>query len=415
MKNFKLLLWILLVSFVVVTTVYFAVKPSDKSSDSKTQEVVFWSLQMGTFGDYMNPLISEFEKENPDLKIKWIDVSYSEGEKRTLASILSNTPPDLVNLTPDFSSVLAQKQALTYIDCSKLQVYNAEIINALKEDGKCYAVPFYATSALTFYNKKILKDANITNLPKTFEELNAIAQQIKNNTDKFLTMPTLTENDTLLKILNKYSIDRPELLVSPKSIDIFNDYKRLYKNNLIPKESITQNHQEALEKYMSGQLAFIQSGANFLNIIKENAPQVYKQTDVVNQIVGNTAKYDVSIMNLIIPARAKNKEGALRFALFLTNKQNQVEFAKLTTILPVNRDALLDDYFVKYDESDVISKARFLSAKQLNNLQTPVKFKNNHKEIIVLLNTTIQQIMLEKDSTENALKSASKKWEQLIK
>ena len=138
MKNLKLVLWIILVSFVTVTAVYFVAKPSVKAEDSKTQEVVFWSLQMGTFGDYMNPLISEFEKENSDVKIRWIDVPYSEGEKRTLASILSNTPPDLVNLTPDFSSILAQKQALTYIDCSKLQVYDAEIITALKEDGKCY-------------------------------------------------------------------------------------------------------------------------------------------------------------------------------------------------------------------------------------------------------------------------------------
>ena len=415
MKNFKLVLWILLVSFVAVTTVYFVAKPIDKPLDSKQQEVVFWSLQMGTFGDYMNPLISEFEKENPDVKIRWIDVPYSEGEKRTLASILSNTPPDLVNLTPDFSSILAQKQALTYIDCSKLLVYNAEIINALKEDGKCYAVPFYATSALTFYNKEILKNAGIENIPKTYDELNSVAQQIKDKTDKFVTMPTLTENDTLLKILNKYSINNPEALVSQKSITIFNEYEKLYKNNLIPKESITQNHQEALEKYMSGQLAFIQSGANFLNIIKENAPQVFKQTDVANQFVGDTGKYDVSIMNLIIPERAKNKDGALRFALFLTNKQNQVELAQLTTILPVNNDALKDEYFTKYDDSDAISKARYLSAKQLNNLQVPVKFKNNHKEVIVLLNTTIQQIMLDKVSTENALKSASKKWEQLTK
>ncbi len=47
----------------------------------KKEEVVFWSLQMSTFGNYMNPLIAEFEKQNPDIKIKWIDVPYSEGEK----------------------------------------------------------------------------------------------------------------------------------------------------------------------------------------------------------------------------------------------------------------------------------------------------------------------------------------------
>ena len=226
-------------------------------------------------------------------------------------------------------------------------------------------------------------------------------------------MPTLTENDTLLKILNKYDINTPEKFVSKQSIDIFNEYKNLYKNDLIPKESITQNHQEALEKYMSGQLAYIQSGANFLNIVKENAPQIYKVTDVSSQLTGDTGKYDVSIMNLIIPARAKHKDAALKFALFLTNKKNQVELAKLTTILPVNNDALKDTYFNVYDDTDVISKARYISAKQLNNLQKQVRFKYNHKEIITLLNTTVQQVLLGSDDTKKILNKAAENWKRL--
>ena len=187
----------------------------------------------------------------------------------------------------------------------------------------------------------------------------------------------------------------------------------MYQKDLIPRESITQNHQEALEKYMSGQLAFIQSGANFLNIVKENAPQVFKHTDVAPQFTGDNGKYDVSVMNLIIPVRAKHKDGALRFALFLTNKQNQIELAKLTTILPVNNLALNDSYFNSYTEGDVIAKARVLSAKQLGNLQKNIRFENNHKEILTLLNTTVQQILLGNDDVKKVLESAAKDWKRL--
>lgn len=395
----KKIIILAIVCITAVTTVSVLARhggfPQKAKTDSQ-QEVVFWSLQMGTFDKYMKPLISEFEAQNPDVKIKWIDVPYSEGEKRTLASILSSTPPDLVNLTPDFSSVLAQKQALEFIDCTKLSIYNRQIIETLKYNGKCYAVPFYATSSLTFYNKEILKKSNISSPPKTYKELNKIAPVIKSKSGAFATMPTLTENDTLLKILNKHGINTPETLVSDKSVRIFEEYKTLYQKDFIPKESITQTHQEALEKYMSGQLAFMQSGANFLNIVKENAPKVYAETDVSNQLTGDSGKYDVSIMNLIIPARARHKDGALRFALFLTNKKNQIELAKLTTILPVNNDALKSPYFTDFDDSNTISKARYLSAKQLDNLQAQVKFAHNQKEILTLLSTTVQQIMLEK-------------------
>lgn len=404
----KKIIILCIICITAVTSVSVLLRP--KKALVGKEEVVFWSLQMGTFDKYMNPLIKEFEAQNPDIKIKWIDVPYSEGEKRTLASILSNTPPDLVNLTPDFSSVLAQKQALEYIDCEKLSVYNNQIIQTLKSGEKCYAVPFYATSSLTLYNKELLKNSGISSPPKTYDDLNKIAPILKAKTGAFVTMPTLTENDTLLKILNKYDINTPDKLVSPQSISIFNDYKSLYQKDLIPKESITQNHQEALEKYMSGQLALIQSGANFVNIVKENAPKIYLQTDVSNQLTGTTGKYDVSIMNLIIPARARHKDGALKFALFLTNKQNQIELAKLTTILPVNNEALTDDYFTKYDDSNTISKARYVSAKQLNNLQSQVKFERNQKEILNLLSTSVQQIMLGKADTKKNLENTAKLW-----
>ena len=408
-NSFKLTAVISIACILLVSFVYILTKPQKNSNN----EVVFWSLQMGTFDGYMKPLIAEFEKQNPDVKIKWIDVPYSEGEKRTLASILSSTPPDLVNLTPDFSSVLAQKQALEYIDCAKLKDYNKQITQSLMTDGKCYAVPFYATSSLTFYNKDLLKKAGIKQVPKTYDELNLLAPLIKQKTGAFVTMPTLTENDTLLKILNKSGINTPQTLTSDRSVKIFEGYRELYQKDLIPRESITQNHQEALEKYMSGQLAFIQSGANFLNIVKENAPQVFKHTDVAPQFTGDNGKYDVSVMNLIIPVRAKHKDGALRFALFLTNKQNQIELAKLTTILPVNNLALNDSYFNSYTEGDVIAKARVLSAKQLGNLQKNIRFENNHKEILTLLNTTVQQILLGNDDVKKVLESAAKDWKRL--
>ncbi len=412
MEELKKIAAIASICVILVSGVFFTIE-SKLPKKTTQKEVVFWSLQMGTFGDYMNPLIVEFEKENPDIKIKWIDVPYSEGEKRTLASILSKTPPDLVNLTPDFSSVLAQKQALEFLDCKKLSAYNKEILNSLMWGGKCYAVPFYATSSLVFYNKGILKKAGISKLPKTYDEMNNLAQEIKKSSGAFVTMPTVTENDTLLKILNKHNVNTPETLVPAKSQKIFDDFKMMYDKDFIPKESITQNHQEALEKYMSGQLAFIQSGANFLNIIKENAPKVYKETGVSNQFVGDTGKYDVSVMNLIIPTRAQHKEEALKFALFLTNKKNQIELAKLTTILPVNNEALGDPYFTVYDDSDTISKARFLSAKQLNNLQPPVRFRRNQKEIIKALNESVQQIMLGKTSTQKELAKTAKIWQKI--
>ena len=169
--------------------------------------VVFQTLQLSSFKSYFQKVISEYEKQHPDIKIKWVDVPYSEGEKRTLASVLSNNPPDLVNLTPDFSSVLAKKKALYPIDEKYIKSYNPQIMKSLKLNNKYFALPFYATSAITLYNKEIFEKSKLDEVPKTYDDIFKQAKTVKKKTDKYILMPTLTENDSFVKILAKYDIN----------------------------------------------------------------------------------------------------------------------------------------------------------------------------------------------------------------
>jgi len=403
------------VCFIVFSLILVLILGSFILSNNKNKtdnEVVFWTLQMSDFSPYINGVIENFENQNPDIKIKWIDVPFSEGEKRTLASVLSNNPPDLVNLNPDFSAILAQKGALQEIPEEMTQQYLPEIINSLKFNDKIYSLPWYATSAITIYNKNLFNQAN-AKVPKNYNELKTIASQIKTRTNAYVFLPNLSENDTMLKILNKYGVNSSNTINSPKSVEIFEFFKYLYTNDLIPKESITQTHREALEKYMSENIAMFQAGANFLNMIKENAPTTYAHTDVAPQLVGDIGQNDFSLMNFVIPLRAKHKEDALKFALFLTNEENQHELAKLTNILAVNQKTLKNEFYTKYDSKDLMSKARVISAKQLNKIQPVLKSERNQKEINTLINSAVQEILLNKAETQSILDRVSKNWKML--
>lgn len=400
--------------FLLLLLGFICVSLAPRNTNSLDQEVVFWTLQMNDFTPYMTDIITKFEYENPDIKIKWIDVPFSEGEKRTLAAILSNNPPSLVNLNPDFSSVLAQKGALEEIMPEQLESFNKSLLKSLEVNGKMYAIPWYATSAITIYNKELLDKAGFKIPPTTYEAMGQYAQDVKSKTGAYVFMPTITENDTMLKILNKYNINSPYSLKTADSIEIFNFYKNLYKNDLIPKESINQTHRESLEKYMSEYIVTIQAGANFLNLIKENAPNVYKKTDVSTQIVGSEGQYDFSLMNFVIPKRAKNKEAALKFALFLTNEENQLKLAKLTNVLATNENALKNEYYQKYDKNDILAKARVISAQQLNKIEPVLRQQKSQKEINNVINTATQLILVDNVDTKKILESASKKWSKLI-
>ncbi len=403
----KILLYILIFA-VSIISVFLIISPK-KSEDKQT--VVFWTLQLSTFDKYINKIIDEFEAQNPDIKIKWIDIPYSEGEKRTLASILTDNPPDLVNTTPDFSMLLAQKNALYNVSDEDLSQFVPAVKETLKYNNQYFGIPFYATSAVTLYNENLTRKLNIDKIPVTYGDLFELP--FENNESYFLTMIAFSENDTLLKILNKYGINSPALINGETSIRLFKEFKLMYDNGKIPGESVTQTHRDALEKYMAGQLVYLVTGANFINMIRENAPAVYKNTKVSAQLTGSTKLYDYSLMNFIIPKKAKNPQTAIKFALFLTNEQNQLEFAKLTTILPVNKETLQDGYFKRVDNSDIQAQARIISSMQLNNLQMPLPNVKNKKELNTISSNSIQEILINNAPIKETLDKFSTSWQKL--
>ena len=401
----KLFSIIILTTFIFLTAILFIFKKPTMNDN----EVVFWTLQMSDFAPYINGVIDEFEAQNPNVKIKWVDVPFSEGEKRTLASVLSDNPPDLVNLNPDFSATLAHKGALYEIQQDKLEQFNSSILGSLKYDDKIYSIPWYATSAITIYNKELLG----VNVPKTYTQVVDLAPVIKADKGAYIMLPNITENDTMLKILNKYGVAKSSLLNSEKSVEVFEMFKYLYINDLIPKETVTMTLQEALEKYMSGNIAVIGAGANFLNMIRENAPSTYAKTDVAPQIVGDLGQNDFSLMNFVIPLRAKHKEEALAFALFLTNEKNQLELAKLTNVLAVNKNTLKNEFYTTYDKNDLMAKARVISAKQLDKIQPVYRTQKSQKDINNIINSATQEILLDKASVQEILDEASEDWKNI--
>lgn len=376
------------------------------SSKTTEKEITFWTLQMGDFAPYINGVIQNYESSHSGIKIKWIDVPFSEGEKRTLAAVMTDNPPDLINLNPDFSAMLAQKGTLWEIQDKSLDSFSADIVEALKYHNKAYSIPWYATSAITIYNKDLFKQTGLVRLPKTYSELASVSEKIKTKSGAYAYLPTITENDTMVKILNKHGISETEDFNSEKSLQVFEMFKTLYQKDLIPPETITMTHREALEQYMAGKIVFYQGGANFLNMIKENAPKIYAQTDVSEQFKGSIGQNDFSLMNFVIPLRAKNKKEALEFCLYLTNEENQLKLAKLTNVIATNSNALNDKFYNDY--SDLISKARSISAKQIQRITPALKQKQGQKDINLRVNTAVQEILLDKDKTENILNNLTK-------
>ena len=412
-------------TFLAFVLILVASSCDQTSIDSNKVELEFWTLQMSNYKDYIQDLIKEYEISHPNIKIKWLDVPFKEGEKRALASALSNKVPDIINLNPSFSSTLASKKALVnfndYLSPKQINLYLPASLQACSMGDFNFGVPWYITSSITIYNQDNLKKVGLKAAPKTYDELLKQARIIKHKLNQYAFIPTLTEGDYFLKILLKNNINiisknKPykALFNDNKAISLLQIWVNLYKEDIIPADSIVTNHQEAIDKFQSGVTTFIIIGPNFLKSIKDNSPELYKKINISPQVVGTSNKVDFSVMNFVIPIKSNHKKEAVDFIIFITNSKNQLAFSKMTPTLPSNLEALNDDFFKTCNDPSLENKARIISANQLKAGAESLPVLKNQQQLLEILNFYVQKAMLGNSSTKEALNNAAAKWNDLL-
>ncbi len=400
---------------------------SDTETKDGPVEIEFWTMQLSpTFDDYINGVIADFEEQNPNIKVKWVDIPWADMEKKILAAVASETAPDVANLNPQFASKLAELDALVdmdkMVDEETKNKYFEGVWNSNTFDGKTFGIPWYLSSQVTMYNTDIFKAAGLDpeNPPKTFDELKEVAKTIKEETGKYAFYPPLDAShllETLVMMDVKLTNEdmTKAAFNTPEGVEAFKFFVDLYQNDLIPREVLTEGHGKAIDMYQAGQIAILASGPQFLEKVKENAPDILEATKSSEQITGSSGKKNTSAMNLVVPEQSKYKEEAVKFSLFITNAENQVEFDKIVPILPSIESALDDPYFKELPENPTpIDEARIVSASQLKESEVLVPPMENYEDLKTSINQALHAAMLGKMSPEEAVEQAEGKWNEIL-
>ncbi len=394
-------------------------------SPSSTPQLEFWTMQLQPkFNDYFKDAISKFEVANPGIKVHWVDVPWGAMQGKIQAAMGAKTAPDVVNLNPDFAIQLAAKNAWLELNPVLTQGENKEYIPSIWQagtlDGKAFSFPWYLTTNVTIYNQELFTKAGVAKPPTTYQELAQAAKQIKDKTGKYAFFTTFVPEDTNdvlesfvqmgVKLVDKQG---KAAFSTPAGKAAFQYWVDLYKQGLLPKEALTQGHQQGIQLYQAGETAMLSAGAPFIDTIAKNAPQIAKVSAVAPQITGQTGKKGVAVMNLVIPRSTKMSEAAVKFALFITNANNQVAFAQASDTLPSNIKAVAD-YKTKLSSSNdksALAQGKLISAEQLSQseiLIPPLKNLNVLKKAIY---ENLQAAMLGEKTVEQAVTTAAADWD----
>jgi multiple sugar transport system substrate-binding protein len=377
--------------------------------------ITFETLQLKPdLTDYVNGLIGDFERQHPGVKVKWQDIPFEGAQEKVIADAGAGALPDVMNLNPGFSYPLAKKGLFMNMDEAAADVKASYVPGAyaafdMPGVGHSVGLPWYLAQDITAYNASIFRKAGLTKPPTTLPEYFADARRIKAKTGVYGFHPALE---------NRFIPDLVKLGVpitnaegtratfdTPAALGYVQQLVSLYRDKVLPPDSVSQGHRDEIQYYAGGQVAMFPGGQNFLPQIKQNAPDVYRATALGPQVAGKGGKVGLAVMGILVPKATKRPDTAVAFAKFVTNAANQMALAKLQPIFPSVTRTLGDPYFTHPKGNTPEAQARRISASQIakGTADRPPMDDANFDDAVV---AKIQAAMLGKLTPQQALQQA---------
>lgn len=387
------------------------------------------------FTEYFVNLNNTFEQQE-EVEIRWVDVAWSAMENKILTSISAKTAPDVVNLNPKFASQLATRNA--WLDLEPLvapevkttylpkiwQASTIEVCQASNCTEQTFGLPWYLTTTITIYNQTLLDAAGIESPPQTYAELAEVAKIVKQKTGKYAFFISFVPNDSgdVLESFVKMGVNLLDesgraAFDTPQGRAAFQYWVDLYQQELLPPDVLTQGHRRGIELYQTGEIALLSSGAEFIDSITNNAPTIAEVSGVAPQITGQTGKKNVAVMNLVIPRDSDKAQEALKYALFVTNTENQLAFARESNVLPSTTEAV-EQYIEDIEQQPQTSlkeRAKKISAAQLEDAEVLIPVTEDLQILQQAIYENLQAAMLNEKTVEQAVEDAAAEWNSQIK
>lgn len=159
---------------------------TEEATDSEEDvTLTFWSwLPTADQGDEM---IAAFEKENPHIKIDYVRTEQADFMEKLQVAMASGTGPDLFGMTTgamteQYAPFAADMQELanTYWSGWDSIISPTAVEQCTTSDGKLAGMPLLVAGMTDLlYNKTLMDECGITEVPKTYDELIDAAKKAK--------------------------------------------------------------------------------------------------------------------------------------------------------------------------------------------------------------------------------------------
>lgn len=341
--------------------------------------ITWWTMSLSpTFDEYIQQIVTNFEATYPGVEVIWEDQPWDQLQDKTRNAFAAGNAPDVINLSPSWIGEFAEADLLMDMDAALAPYedvrasYVDGAFTTATYEGVSYQIPWYlGLSNFLGYNTEILEELGLTeaDLPTNWTELYNFAATVRElsggdyyglsvnfggGTERNL-LPYLLYNDVPV-------YQNGEVVLDPAAgashLQLWVD---LIENDLVPRESVNEDHREMVERFANGETAVIMIAPHLLRLVEENNPDVYASMGVAPGVTGTSGKNGVDVQSLVIPANTEYPNAALALATFITNAEAQAAFSKEVGIFPSNLNSYEDAFFETSEEGNPVASIRPLA------------------------------------------------------
>lgn len=308
--------------------------------------------------EIIKPILAEFEKQNPDIKVEFMHIPQNYFQKIHLL-FASNLAPDIIFMNNLYLPVYANAGMLEEVTDAKMQRFDefyGKALEALSYQGKLYAIPRDVSNLVVYVNKDLFKkyDVALPNKFWNFQDLLTITQKLTKDTDNdgkidiwgisFEEEPALfylpylmSEGGGILSDdLSTVIINYPE---SQKGLNFYADLRNKY--HVAPTKSESASATMA-QLFLQGKLAMQLSGRWLVPKYKEDADFDWNVINFPSGDKGSIVPMDAS--GWCIAKSSKHKKEAAKLIEFLSSKDSIEKFSKSGLIVPARIDVAEGDF-----------------------------------------------------------------------
>ncbi len=345
MKKISKLLVVALLAALVLTG---CSKGGDKGGDSK--EITLWTMPFAGDSEKLEALwgdlATKFEKDT-GVKVNWEIIPWGNRGTKILTALASGSGPDVFYVIPSEAPKYIDDgliQDLTpYLDAKDLEDFMDSALEPTKLGDKQYGLPILTEAYTQLYNKTILDELNVTELPKTWEEFDALAAKAKAAgyyATSYQAAGSL--NSTLYQYIWQAGGDilTPEGEVKigdAEALKAFEYINKLSKEGYIPNNVMDTDSLRT--QWNSGKVMSIKGGVPEIGEIDSFEVLIGEPLSAGKQATfGSSGSFVLSNVS-------KNAKAAADFIKLLTSEETQKEFNTLTGYIPsrISAQSILDN------------------------------------------------------------------------